>query len=306
MPLGTSAPVTGLVEVYETGATPGARTVRRSSASTAPGNTLGLAAVGTASADIEFRSTNLSANLSGASALTVNALREAMALQRYEENRARYGSRYVEYLRMLGVRSSDARLQRPEYLGGGRQNIQFSEVLTTGTFGSDPVGSMKGHGIGAMRSNRYRRFFEEHGFVITLMSVRPRTMYMNGLPRLFNRRSKEDYWQQELQHIGQQEVLNKEVYAAHATPDGVFGFQDRYDEYRRQESQVAGEFRTTLNMWHFGRSFASSPALNGTFVSCVPTEAPFAVPSADVLWIMTRHSIQARRLVAQVGKSYIY
>lgn len=246
------------------------------------------------------------ADLSGASAITVNALREAMALQRYEENRARYGSRYVEYLRMLGVRSSDARLQRPEYLGGGSQTIQFSEVLTTGTFGSEPVGTMKGHGIAAMRSNRYRRYFEEHGFVISLMSVRPKTMYVQGLPKMFNRRSKEDYWQQELQHIGQQEVYNKEVYAAHASPDGVFGYQDRYDEYRRQESGIAGEFRTTLNFWHFGRTFASSPALNGSFVSCVPPELPFAVPSTDVLWVMAKHSIQARRSVARVGKSFIY
>lgn len=245
------------------------------------------------------------ADLSTASTITVNALRQAMALQRYEENRSRYGSRYTEYLRFLGVRSSDARLQRPEYLGGGSQTIQFSEVLTTGTFGSEPVGALKGHGLSAMRSNRYRRFFEEHGFVITLMSVRPKTMYLNSLKRIWNRRAKEDYWQQELQHLGQQAVLNKEVYSAHSTPDGTFGFQDRYDEYRREESYVSGEFRSTLNFWHFGRSFGSNPALNASFVSCVPTEVPFALPSADVLWTMTKHSIQARRLLAPSGSSFI-
>lgn len=252
--------------------------------------------------------TGLFADLSDASAITVTALREALALQRYEEARARFGSRYVEYLRYLGVRSSDARLQRPEYLGGGRQTIQFSEVLATAETGSTTkVGDLKGHGIGAMRSNRYRRFFEEHGVVISLASVRPKTMYVDGLSRMWNRRTKDEFWQKEFQHIGQQEVLNKEVRAVHATPNGVFGYQDRYDEYRRQESSVGGEFRTsTLNYWHFARSFASDPALNSTFVSCVPTERTFAVSTNDVLYNMANHSIQARRLVGAVGSSFIY
>lgn len=245
------------------------------------------------------------ADLSEASAITVTRLREALALQRFEEARARFGSRYVEYLRYLGVRSSDARLQRPEFLGGGRYPVQFSEVLQTAE-GSNPVGELRGHGIGVARSNRYRRFFEEHGYVFTFLVVKPRTMYVQGLPRTWNRRTKEDFFQKELQHIGQQEVLNKEVYAAHAQPQGVFGYQDRYDEYRRAESTIAGEFRTTLKYWHFGRQFASDPALNSTFVSCVPTEEPFAVPSEDVLYIMARHSIQARRLVAGSGQSFIY
>lgn len=246
------------------------------------------------------------ADLTGASAITVNALREAMALQRYEEARARYGSRYVEYLRYLGVRSSDARLQRPEYLGGGRQTIQFSEVLQTAE-GTNPVGKMRGHGIGAMRSNRYRKFFEEHGYIISLMTTRPKTIYAQGLFRHWNRRVKEDYWQQELQHIGQQEILNKELYAAHATPDGTFGFQDRYDEYRRSESLIHGEFRsTTLDFWHLARIFGSTPALNASFVSSVPTKRIFADTAADGLYINAKHSIQARRMVASTGTSYIY
>lgn len=249
---------------------------------------------------------NLYTDLTGASAVTVNVLREALALQRYEEARARYGSRYTEYLAYLGVTSSDARLQRPEYLGGGKNTIQFSEVLQTAE-GTNPVGELRGHGISATRSNRYRRFFEEHGYIITLCTVRPKTIYGNGLFRHWNRRTKEDYWQKELQHIGQQEVLNKEVYFGHTTPDGVFGYQDRYDEYRRQESSIAGEFRTsTLNFWHMARIFSSSPALNAAFIDCIPTERTFAVPSEDVLYIMARHQIQARRLVASTGTSFIY
>lgn len=248
---------------------------------------------------------NLYADLTGASAVTINLLREAFALQRFEEARARFGSRYVEYLRYLGVRSSDARLQRPEFLGGGRYPVQFSEVLQTAE-GSDPVGELRGHGIGVARSNRYRRFFEEHGIVMTLMSVKPKTIYASGLPRMWTRWNKEDYFQKELQHIGQQEVLNKEVYMAHSVPDGTFGYQDRYDEYRRQESTIAGEFRTTLKHWHFARQFSSDPALNSTFVKSVPTENPFAVPAADVLYIMAKHSIQARRIVAGSAQSFIY
>lgn len=247
------------------------------------------------------------ADLSSASAITVTLLREALALQRYEEARARFGSRYVEYLRYLGVRSSDARLQLPEYLGGGKQSIQFSEVLATAETDDNPIGSLKGHGIAAMRSNRYRRYFEEHGYVISLLSIRPKTMYVQGLPRTWNRRTKEDFWQVELQHVGQQEILNKELYASHSDPDGTFGFQDRYDEYRRQESTIAGEFRSSvLDFWHMARIFASQPALNQSFVEANPTDRIFAVPSYDTLYIMANHSIQARRLVAKTGKSFIY
>lgn len=256
--------------------------------------------------DIFYGGQGLRADLSGASAITINRLREAMALQRYAEARARYGSRYTEYLRYLGVKSSDARLQRPEYLGGGKTVIQFSEVLQTAE-GSNPVGEMRGHGISAHRTNRYRRFFEEHGYIITLLSVRPKTIYTQGLWRHWNRRTKEDFWQKELEHIGQQEVLNKEVYAAHTSPNDTFGYQDRYDEYRRQESSVAGEFRTSvLDYWHMARSFGSSPALNQTFVECVPTDRIFAAQENDTLYVMANHSIQARRLVAKTGSSFIF
>lgn len=247
--------------------------------------------------------TGVSFDPQGTLVSSIQELRTAFALQRYEEARARYGSRYTEYLRYLGVKSSDARLQRPEYLGGGKQNIQFSEVLQTGvtTDGDDTegVGNLKGHGIGAMRSNRYRRFFEEHGYVISVLSVKPRTIYHQGLERTWNRRTKEDFFQKELQFIGQQEILNKEIYAEHATPDGVWGYGDRYDEYRRGFSQVSGEFRTTLNYWHMAREFASAPALNSTFIEANPTTRVYAAGSTqDPLWVMCNHSIQARRIVA--------
>lgn len=234
-------------------------------------------------------------------ALNLNAFREAMALQRFEEHRQLYGSRYVEYLRYLGVKASDARLQRPEYLGGGRSVIQFSEVLQTAE-GTDPVGTMRGHGIGAMRTNRFRRFFEEHGIVLTLLSIRPKSIYTQGLPRKFSRLLKTDYWQRELEHIGQQEVKNKEVYAASEAPDGTFGFSDRYNEYRSEWSSVHGEFRELLDYWHLGRVFADEPVLNGDFISSLPSDRIFADQTGnDTIYMMVNNSVQARRLVSKRG-----
>ncbi|QXP07966.1 MAG: major capsid protein [Arizlama microvirus] len=254
---------------------------------------------------VRWSNTGMEADLSGVSAVDMNDLRLAMSLQRFEEARARYGSRYTEYLRYLGVRSSDARLQRPEYLGGGKQTIQFSEVLQTAE-GTNPVGELRGHGISALRSNKYRRFFEEHGFIMSFIIVRPRAIYADGLERMWNRRTKEDYWQKELQHIGQQEVLNKEVYMPHTTPNGVFGYQDRYDEYRRANSTIAGQFRSTLNFWHYARLFSGNPTLNADFVKSVPTKRVNAVTNEDCLWIMANHNMVARSLVSPVGTSFIY
>lgn len=250
---------------------------------------------------------NLRVDLSGVSAVTITNLREAMAIQRYEEARARFGSRYTEYLRYLGVRSSDARLDRPEYLGGGSQKISFSEVLQTAQDADTPVGTMRGHGIGSMRSNRYRRFFEEHGYVISLLSVRPKSMYVQGLHKLWSKKTKEDFWQMELQHIGQQEILNREIYAGHTKPDDVFGYEDRYAEYRSQPSTIAGEFRSTvLDHWHLARTFSGDPALNESFVKCVPSDRIFPVQTHNKLYIMAKHNMVARRLVAASSASYIY
>ncbi|AZL82729.1 major capsid protein [Apis mellifera associated microvirus 44] len=251
---------------------------------------------------------DINADLTGVSTVTINVLREAFALQRFAEARARFGSRYVEYLRYLGVRSSDARLQRPEYLGGGRQTIQFSEVLSTADTTNVPVGGMKGHGLGAMRSNRFRRFFEEHGYIFSLMSVKPRTVYTQGIPRHWNRRNREDFWQKELQHIGQQEILKKEIYyAADGSGNDTWGYQDRYDEYRRGYSQVSGDFRTSnLNYWHMARIFTSAPALNAAFVQADPTNRIFASSTLDTMYAMCNHSVVARRMVAGKGSSFIY
>jgi len=260
------------------------------------------------------QSPGLQVDLSQATGANVNDLRRAFALQRYQEARARYGSRYTEYLAYLGIRSSDARLQRPEYLGGGKATVSFSEVLQTapGSTSGAPVGAdtgvgtMAGHGITAMRSARYRRFFEEHGFVLSLVSVRPRTMYVQGIHRQWFRKSKEDYWQRELQQIGQQEVYTKELFGlTGAQANTVFGYQDRYSEYKQHPSGIAGDFRDTLNFWHFGRIFTQEPVLNASFVGCVPTTRVFQSSDTDPLWCMSYHNIQARRMVSRSGSARI-
>lgn len=310
-----TVPVDGIVTTSATDLVSGAQAAMRlkTTAGATPGQnvTLGTGA-GAASpelssdvvagfaADTAYYPSNLEVAAASAS---INDFRLAFALQRYQEARAQYGSRYTEYLRYLGVRSSDARLQRPEYLGGGRSTISFSEVLKTGegdTPADDaPIGELRGHGISAMRSRRYIRFFEEHGIVMTLASVRSRSIYEGGLHRSWSRRTKEDFWQKELEQIGQQAVLNKEIFADHATPQGVFGYQDRYAEYRHHPSYVVGDFRSTMSDWHLARIFASDPALNADFVKCVPSKRIHAEQTTDVLWSMFSHSIQARRMVGK-------
>ena len=335
IPLGTTAPILGIgiAGTPATFQTPG--TVRETSPepnrgythaiNTADNATTNGIMIETDTATGSSAKPKIFADLSNASAVTINTLRHALAVQRFEEARARYGSRYTEYLRYLGVRSSDARLQRPELLGSGRATLQISEVLQTsvttsgGTAGgAGGVGQFGGHGISAMRSNRFRRFFEEHGIVMTLLSVRPRTMYSQGLARGLLRGvtansaagqlgTKEDYWQKELQHIGQQGVAPNELDVRNdAGSATTWGYQDRYDEYRRLESTVHAAFKSTLDTWHLSREFTGASSLNSAFVQCVPSTRIYADTSADNLYIMCNHSIQARRLVARSGTSMTF
>lgn len=318
IPIGASAPVMGLGFKDPFSPTPQNITVRDTKTGATASQAYANAILSNSADGLVARMggtspayPNIVADLSAATGVNINDLREALAIQRFQEARARFGDDYQDYLLdAWGVRGSDARLQKPEYLGGGKQTIQFSEVLQTGESGAgDPVGTLRGHGIGTMRSNRYRRNFEEHGMIITLMSVLPKTIYVQGLHRSWSRNSKEDFYTKEFAHIGQQEILYKELYLAHATPEGTFGWQDRYDEYRRMESSVSGEFRTdTLDHWHAARIFASDPALNASFIASDPTKRIFAVTDEEVddLYIMAKHNVQARRAVAFKGTSFTY
>jgi len=256
---------------------------------------------------------NLYADLESAAGIDVNEFRKFMALQRYSEARAQYGSRYTEYLQYLGINPSDARLQRVEYLGGSKQTIQISEVLQQSPNVTDlsesngyGMGDMYGHGIGAVRSKRVRKYFEEHGIVLSLMSVIPMPMYQNGVSRHMLKTDKEDFFTKELAQIGQQPILNAEVYADGTAEDlETFGFNDRYGEYKHHYSGIRGEFRTTLNYWHMAQDYETRPVLNGEFVTCTPTNRTFNVETGDKLWTMVNHSIQQKSMVPKSAKSRI-
>lgn len=261
------------------------------------------AAVGSDTA-LSLDDTNLTADLTDASTFDIRDLRKAAALQRYAEARSIYGSRHTEYLRYYGVNPSDARLQRPEYLGGGKQTISFSEVLSTiGGSGFGSVGDLYGHGIAAVRSNKYVKYFEEHGHVITMMSVRPKSIYTQAQHKLWNRLDKEDFYTRELEHIGQQEIQNKEIYQNHSEPDETFGYTNRYDEYRSHPSYVSGEMRdNTYDNWHLARKFVSEPALNQTFTNCEPPKRHQNDMGEPALICMVNNRIQSRRMIAKNPK----
>jgi len=244
----------------------------------------------------------LYADLSAVGGVDVTTFREAFALQRYAEARARYGSRFVEYLKYLGARPQDSRLQLPEMLGGGRARVNISEVLQAANEAASDrfgVGDLYGHGVAALRSNAYRRNFPEPGYILSMLSVRPAAMYMQGTHRTWMRRTREEFWQKELEHIGQQEVWQGELYSDGANDYNTFGYQDRYSDYRMVPNGVSGQFRDTLDYWHLARDFATPPALNSSFVECDPSTRIFNVQNEDTLWIATQHNMVARRLVSK-------
>jgi len=247
---------------------------------------------------------NVRADLSNATAATINDLRQAFQLQKWMEKNARGGARYVEaILSHFGVRSSDARLQRPEFLGGGRSPIVVSEVIQTAptVAGQTALGTMAGHGFSAQRSHEFTKSFEEHGYIIGILSIMPRTAYQQGVPRMWNRSSKLDFFWPAFAHLGEQAVLNKELYAAHATPTGIWGYVPRYEEYRTRESSVHGDFKTTLNYWHMGRIFSSDPSLNSAFITADPTKRINAVTNAHNCWVQLVNTVQAIRPIPKSG-----
>lgn len=236
----------------------------------------------------------------------VEELRLANRLQEWYEKNARGGARYIEQLLShFRVRSSDARLQRPEYLGGGSSNVVISEVLST--FQADtgvapyPQGNMAGHGISAGANSGFSRRFEEHGTVIGILSVLPKTGYMQGIHKDWKRFDKFDYAWPTFAHLGEQEVSNEEVYVNYTapanTPYPTFGYQERYAEYKYAPNTVHGNFRDSLSYWNMDRVFTAPPALNESFVMSDPTTRIFAVESADdhKLYCQLFHNLSAVR-----------
>lgn len=269
LPLGTSAPVVGDGDPLKV----------RDSASGADrllalgaGNAVLYGGAATAT-DAYFGNQGLMADLSGATAATINQLRQAVQVQGLLELDARGGTRYVEILRShFNVVSPDFRLQRPEYLGGGSSKINAHPVAqqapTSGSNYFAQLGSFatsSGQGIGFSKS------FVEHGYVIGLACARADITYQQGLNKLWDRQTRYDFFWPKLQELGEQAILNKEIYLdGSGNDETVFGYQERYAEYRYKPSEIRGEFRSTyatsIDQWHMAEEFSALPALNATFI----------------------------------------
>lgn len=249
------------------------------------------------------------ADLTNATASSINELRRAFRLQEWLERNARGGSRYIEVIMAhFGVKSSDSRLQRPEFLGGSATPVTISEVLQTSDNASEttPQANMAGHGVAVGQSKKVSYFCEEHGFILGLMTVMPKTAYQQGLPKIFSKFDKFDYFWPSFQSIGEQPIYNQEIYydASDSQNENVFGYTPRYAEYKYIPSSVHGEMRTSLNFWHMGRIFSSRPSLNADFVECdnAEVERIFAVnQDAENLYVYLHNHIKATRPMVYFG-----
>ena len=252
--------------------------------------------------------TNYKADLSQATASSINDLRRAFRLQEWLERNARGGARYIEIITAhFGVRSSDARLQRPEFLGGSSTPITISEVLQTSANASEPTpqGNMAGHGVSVGSSNYVSYRAEEHGYIIGIMSVMPKTAYQQGVPKHWKKLDKFDYYWPSFANIGEQPIYNEELYHQNNPTDAeVFGYTPRYAEYKYIPSTVHGTFRTSLDFWHMGRIFSTKPTLNADFIECDSAEVDrvFNVPSGDEhLYVYLHNEVKATRLMPYFG-----
>lgn len=301
IPLGTVAPVYG--NGMTIGLTDGGTTVGLSSgaqymgfrgdaygvpagttnvgAVTGSGTTLGL------TTDPDY--SGMVADLSSATAATINSLRQAFQIQRIFERDARGGTRYIEMIKAhFGVTSPDARLQRPEFLGGGSTPVIISPIPQTsgtGDYVLTPLGNLSAAGTATIYNNGFTTSFTEHCLVLGFVSVRADLTYQQGLPRMFSRRTRFDHFLPALSHLGEQTVLQKEIFASGvpAEDDTVFGYQERFAEYRYKPSHITGQFRSSsplpLDSWHLSQEFETAPVLGDTFiVENPPVDRVIAIP----------------------------
>jgi len=301
IPLGTSAPVLGIGKRTQTftgtPATSTFTTLGTTVNSSDPYATFSEAANNTWAVNSKLvggtRYPDIYADLSQATSATVNLFRQAVQIQRFLEQDARGGTRYTEIIQShFNVTSPDFRLQRPEFLGGGTTNINFYPVpqnSATGATGTTSVqGSLAAMAIQASSGNGFSKSFTEHGVLLGIARVRADLTYQQGLPRMFSRQTKYDFYWPTFAHLGEQSVLTKEIYCRGTgtvtTDDVVFGYQERYAEYRYRPSQVSSKYRSTasgtLDIWHLAQKFISAPTLSTTFISeSPPVDRVVAVPS---------------------------
>lgn len=279
IPLGSSAPVMGLGKtdqayagsgpVYETGAT---------------GTRVFTSYAGPSTTLVTEQDPNnpgfpgIYADLSQATSSTINALRNAFAIQRLLEKDARGGTRYPELiLSHFGVVSPDQRQQRPEYLGGGRTMVNISPIAQTSETGTtSPQGNLAGMGtVSATSGHGFTKSFTEHCVIIGLVHIGADLTYQQGLDKMFSRSTRWDFYWPELATVGEQAVLNREIFATGtATDDDVFGYQERFGELRFKQSRITGQFRSTydesLDAWHLSQEFTNLPTLNSEFIADNP------------------------------------
>lgn len=234
---------------------------------------------------------NLYADLSQATAATINQLRQSFQIQRLLERDARGGTRYTELLRAhFGVTPQDYRLQRPEYIGGGSTLVNVNPIAQTSATslsgGDTPLGNLAAMGTALASGHGFTYHAQEHGYIIGLVSVRADLTYQQGLPKMWSRETRYDFYFPVFAHLGEQAVLNKEIYVTGtATDDDVFGYQERWAEYRYKPSQITGLFKSTsagtIDAWHYSQKFTSLPTLSDDFiVDTPPIERTTAVGSA--------------------------
>ena len=272
LPLGTSAPVvssdtSGLTGIWTAADGSGSHPV--GSVTSAAGGALQVNGINS----IYSPNNTLFADLSQATAATINELRQAFQIQRFQEREARGGSRYTELIRShFGVISPDARLQRPEYIGGGRSAITINPIAQTQRTDSNatPLGTLGAMGT-ALGQHGFTYSATEHGYVLGLVSVRADLTYQQGIRKLWSRKTRFDFYFPVFSHLGEQAVLNKEIYAnGVAADEDVFGYQERWAEYRYNPSQITGKFRSqatgTLDFWHLAQNFTALPTLADTFI----------------------------------------
>lgn len=242
-------------------------------------------------------------DLTTATAATINELRAALRLQEWLEKTARGGSRYIEMIfAHFGVASSDARLQRPEYLGGGRSRIQFGEVFQTVETTETPLGEMGGKATSASATKTINYFAEEHGYLIGIMSIIPRSGYQQGLPKHYRKFDKLDFGWPSLANLGEQAVDQTEIFADATKIGQTFGYLPQYTEYKYMMNSVHGDFRQSLNYWHMSRDFEYSPNLSTEFIECEPTTRIFAVnDGTHKVWAHVYNFLKASRKLPAYG-----
>jgi hypothetical protein len=278
IPLGTSAPVahaTGTGDFGFLDAGDGNYYKMRTDLALLTGNTT-LSSAGN----------SLYADLSTATAATITAWRQAFQMQSLFEKDARGGTRYIELiLSHFGVRSPDARLQRSEYLGGFSQNVSVNPIANTSEDATNKQGDLAGIGTVGGSGRGFVKTFTEHEKIIGIASIRADLTYQEGLNRMWSRSTRFDYYYPALANIGEQGVLNKEIFIQNTSADDdVFGYQERYSEYKYKPSQVTSIFRsnhsTSLDQWHLAQEFGSLPSLNASFIEeNPPIDRTIAVPS---------------------------